>query len=524
MHRLLRLSHPRGGVTLACLLLAGLATGLHGLNARAESLAGAPFDLQGFIDTQLKAGKKRIVVPPGRYRVAPKQSVHLSFRNLTNVVIVATGVEMICTETARAINFENCHDVRFKGMTIDYDPLPFTEGRITALAPDKSWVEFEIIEGYPDNQLEQRIEIYDPATGELRREMTGWEEGFAPLGNHRYRISKPKSYGYRENWDTEQVGDILVTNQRSAAGTGDHAIVAARCTSLRLEEVTLYAAPCFGFLEHLCNGSTYYRCKIDRRPLAEDLVQRGFRRLRSLNADAFHSIEATKGPAIIQCTAHFQGDDCVNIHGTYHLVLASHQRLLSTQARVFKLTLDRPVPLPLGSGVCSGNRVGNGCRVEGCDFGYNRSRGILIKASHARVIGNTITHSWMAAVLVAPELFWWHEAASSSDVLIEGNTITGCRCPAIEVAAQGGNGKPLASGAHRDITITGNTIAQSVWPNIRAASTDGLVIRRNRLTPVEPERFVPPLPARWDWGTNLPAPILVESCNHPKVQSAVPRL
>jgi len=165
---------------------------LHGLNARAESLAGAPFDLQGFIDTQLKAGKKRIVVPPGRYRVAPKQSVHLSFRNLTNVVIVATGVEMICTETARAINFENCHDVRFKGMTIDYDPLPFTEGRITALAPDKSWVEFEIIEGYPDNQLEQRIEIYDPATGELRREMTGWEEGFAPLGNHRYRISKPK--------------------------------------------------------------------------------------------------------------------------------------------------------------------------------------------------------------------------------------------------------------------------------------------------------------------------------------------
>jgi len=296
--------------------------------------------------------------------------------------------------------------------------------------------------------------------------MLGWQERFEPLGNHRYRIAKPKGYRCQKEWDTEQVGDILVTNQRSVAGTGDHAIVAARCAGLRLENVTLYAAPCFGFLEHLCNGSTYYRCKIDRRPLAEDPVQRGFPRMRSLNADAFHSIEAVKGPAIIECTAKFQGDDCVNIHGTYHLVMGSHenelrvvvaaagrltiepgdavefmpyegkrpadavavraepdaplteterafieklqmdasihQRLLSSQARVFKLTLDRAVPLPMGSGVCSGNRVGNGCLVTDCDFGYNRSRGIIIKASRAKVIANRITHSWMAAVLVAP--------------------------------------------------------------------------------------------------------------------------
>jgi hypothetical protein len=585
-----RLSLPATGaqsysLTLArLLLLASLATGLGGLSGQADSVAGAPFDLQKFIDTELKAGKKRIVVPPGRYRVAPKQSVHLSFKDLTNVVIVATGVEMICTETTRAVNFENCRDVRLKGITIDYDPLPFTEGRITALAPDKSWVEFEIIEGYPDNKLEQRIEIYDPATRELRRDMIGWEEGFEPLGNHRYRIAKPKGYHYRKEWDTEEAGDILVTNQRSAAGTGDHAIVAARCTGLRLEEVTLYAAPCFGFLEHLCDGSTYYRCKVGRRPLAEDLAKRGLPRLRSLNADAFHSIEAVKGPAIIECAAKFQGDDCVNIHGTYHLVTASdanvlrvvvaaagrltiepgdaveflpyegkrpadaialkvepdspmngaerafierlqmdasiHRRLLSSEARFFKLTLDRAVPLPIGSGVCAGNRVGNGCLVKGCDFGYNRSRGILIKASQAKVIGNRITHSWMTAVLVTPEFVWWHEAASSSDVLIEGNTIVGCRTPAIEVVATGGNGKPLASGAHRNITIRRNTIAQSVWPNIRVTSTDGLVIQSSRLTPAEPERFVPPLPARWDWGTNRPVAILTESCDQAKVQSS----
>jgi hypothetical protein len=123
-------------------------------------------------------------------------------------------------------------------------------------------------------------------------------------------------------------------------------------------------------------------------------------------------------------------------------------------------------------------------------------------------------------VLVTPEFFWWHEAASSSDVLIEGNAIVGCRCPAIEVIAPGANGQPLASGAHRNITIRRNTIAQSVWPNIRVTSTDDLVVQGNRLTPVEPERFVPPLPARWNWGTNPPAAILIESCDQPKVQSS----
>ena len=83
------------GRTLPCLLLlASLVTGLGGPSARANPVAGAPFDLQEFIDAELKAGKQRIVVPPGRYRVTPRQSVHLSFKNLTNIVIVATGVEM----------------------------------------------------------------------------------------------------------------------------------------------------------------------------------------------------------------------------------------------------------------------------------------------------------------------------------------------------------------------------------------------------------------------------------------------
>lgn len=541
---------------------------------------GKEFDLQGYIDNALKAGQKRIEIPAGRYRVTPRHNTHLSFKDLTDITISATDVEMICTKTCRAIGFENCRNVTFKGLTIDYDPLPTTEGRITVLAPDKSWAEFEIIEGYPDNTLSQRIEIYDPATGELRRTDPGYQDQIDSLGQHRYRATKGKHYRYRPEWDTEQVGDILVTINQFPAGAGGHALTADHCTGLRLEDITLYSSPCFGFVEHRCDGNTYLRCKIDRRPSPIDLVKRGFPRMRSLTADAFHSTEALKGPAIIDCTAKFQGDDCVNIHGTYHFVTASSgnvlrigvtgrlsiepgdpveflpftgarppdavakalepdgpiteaelaflrklnlnprnkERYLNGQAKFYKLTLDRELALPMGTMVCAANRTGNGFLVKGCDFGFNRSRGILIKASHGQVVGNTLTHGWMAAVLVSPE-YWWSESGSSCAVTVRDNTIIGCRMPAIEIVAPGGNGKPLPSGTHRDIAILDNSLRDCPWPNIRATSTAGLVIKGNRLTLAEPKTFVPPLARPWSWGTNAPTALLVEYCDEPQLQA-----
>lgn len=533
-----------------------------------------PFDLRGYLDAQLSAGKKRIVVMPGLYVVGPRQGVCLSFKNLTNVDIVADGVEMDCAETSRAVNFVNCRNVRLKGLTIDYGPLPYTEARITALAPDRSWTEIEVIRGYPGLTMVRGVEIYDPATGELRRETGSWDTNFDELGHGRYRIFKPKGYRYDAHWDTEQAGDILVANHRSFNGTGDHAVVADHCVGLKLEDVTLYASPAFGFLEYRCDGSTYLHCKVDRRPQSADPVRRELRRFRSLNADAFHSIDAIKGPAIIGCTAKFQGDDCVNIHGTYHMVMASHgnqlrvaalhelgieprdavefipyqglrppngsvvkiepdgpvnevektfiqalpldenirRGLLSSHAHFYKITVSQPVALPMGSGICASERVGNGCVVRDCDFGYNRSRGIIVKASRAKVTGNKLTRTWMTAVLVAPEFFWWLEAACPDHVLIKDNTIIGCRGAAIEVTARGGDGKPLPAGALRDIIVRDNTIIQSVRPNIHVTSTTGLVLQKNRLTPADDAVFSPPLSVRWEWGTAQPVPVLTELC------------
>jgi len=534
--------------------------------AAASEVGGAPSvvreppqepmrDLPVLIGRELTAGSKKIVIPPGRYLVEPGGRSHLSFRSLDGVQIIADGVEMICTATVQAVGFDHCTNVTLRGLTIDYDPLPFTQGKIVALGPEKSWVEFELFGGYPEDRLVERIEIFDPATRELRRASHyGWGE-FERTGPRRYRISKGSRYRYRPQADTEQVGDLLVTNNRTPGRGGGHAVVLTDCSNVTLQDVTLYASPTFGFFEMDCTSSTYLRCKIDRRASAHDPVRPASPRLRSLNADAFHSKNAEKGPAIIECFAHWQGDDCVNINGRYYYVASSQgrtvrivafekpvimpgdpveflpyeggplpkaravgiapsaeplsaaeqallrdvelveviRRRFNRAARIYSLVLDREVNPPPGSAVCAASRIGNGFVVKDCDFGDNRSRGILIKASHGEVTGNRVTGSRMAAVLISPE-FHWMEAGCSSDVVVKENVFRGIGQTPIRILADGGNGKPLLAGAHRDISVLNNRFADCPWPLVEANSITGLTVADNVWPQPEPPESKPAKP------------------------------
>ncbi len=505
----------------------------------AQAGPGREFDLQGFIDQAIKGGAKRVVVPPGRYRVTPRNRQHLLLRGLEGVQIVADGVEMICTETTRALTVADCRNVTVRGLVIDYDPLPFTQGRIVKLSEDKKVHEVELFDGYPPAEAARnfKYEIFKPDTRTLRCE-DHYPERVEVVDPKRLRIVNRGGSAR----DPEQAGDLIVIGAEHAPhGSAAHAVECSGNVNVRLENIDLYASNCFGFLEYNCDGSAYYRCRIDRRPAATDLVKRADPRLRSLDADAFHSKHAVKGPAYVECVARFMGDDAVNICGDYHMVtecrgaelrvLAKHamnmaagdpvelfaydgrrlpdaklvkaerdgkigdeekafvlkQRMdegLRTRwnADAWRVTLDRAVELPRGSLIASARRMGNGFLVQGCDFGFNRSRGILIKASDGKVIGNKLTENWGPAILVAPE-YWWLESGSSNNVEIRDNAIASCRVRPIFVHAQGGEGlitgKPAPSGAHNNIAILNNTIADSPLPNIEVTSTDGLRIEGN---------------------------------------------
>lgn len=516
--------------------------------AGARDLVG-DFDLQQFIDAQVKTGTRRIIVPPGHYRVIPHDRQHLVLRGLADVQIIGDGVEIICTETTRALTIEHCTNVTVRGFVIDYDPLPFTQGRITAFAPDKKAHEVELFDGYPAATTARnfKYEIFRPDTRTLRCDDRYVQKFEAPDGHH-LRVITPG-----ENADSpEQVGDLVVVGSEDAPhGNMAHAVECDHCVGVRLERIDLFASNCFGFIESDCDGSMYYRCRIDRRPANHEIAPRSNPRLRSLNADAFHSTNAGKGPAYMDCVAKFMGDDCINIHGDYDLVMHSEGRRLRVLAkgdlnihpgdpvelvrydgrrlpdakvigvepdgtildseraflshqsldanlkaarhsltRAYSMTLDREAALPIGSVICAANRIGNGFLVKDCDFGFNRSRGILIKASHGKVTGNRVEGCEMSAILVTPE-YWWLEAGSSSDITITDNTIRACDGIPICVGATGGDGTTAPAGAHRDITITGNTVEDCDMPGILVTSTAGLRLGKNTLRLRRDSRRVP---------------------------------
>jgi len=496
-----------------------------------------PLDLQAYVDASVKAGHKRIIIPPGRYRVQPKNGVHLRLKDLHDITIVADRVEMVCTQTTCAVSIEGCSGLTLKGMTIDYDPLPYSEGVIVALSPNRSEHTIELFDGYPPASAVRPsfYEIYRPDTRTLRCD-TYTPTAVDVLAPKRIRVHRQGGSPH----DPEQIGDLVAVGAESApGGVVPHAVTLYRSSNTRLVDIRLWASNCFGFLENQCQGSTYLRCRIDRRPPADDPIKRGSPRLRSLNADAFHSIEAARGPQIVDCTAKFMGDDAVNIHGFYSMVTACkgpQLRVLHDGAapakgdRVELLTgegarlpdavvvesrpdaditpaerayliglpmhepyrksglthgtvvvLDRSVDLPMGSLVAPIKMLGDGFLVKGCDFGFNRSRGMVIKASNGQVIGNRITGGWMAAVLVSPEA-WWIEAGNSSHVLIAHNTISNCMRTPIVVESTSRFGKVAPAGAHTDIRIEDNTISDCPVPAIRVTSVRGLVLRGNRIS------------------------------------------
>jgi hypothetical protein len=514
---------------------------------------GRDFDLQGFIDTALAKGERTVRVPPGRYRVTPRRAQHLVLKGLEDVVIDCTGVEMICTETTRALTIAGCTGLTLRGLTIDYDPLPFTQGRITALSPDKRVHEIELFAGYPPSQAARtnKYEVFRPDTRLLRRdspELTAVEVTDAA------HLRLTKAGGGPS--DPEEVGDLVVMAADLApGGSAAHAVECHGCKNVVLEDVTLYASNCFGFLEHGCEATTYRRCRYDRRPPETDLAARE-PRLRSGNADAFHSKHARVGPRYLECVARFMGDDAVNICGDYHLVmavagaslrvLAKHgmdleagddvelvaydgrrlpdARVVSIRAAArigpdevawlraqrmnenlrtnaggalsqgYDVELDHAIDLPRGSVIASTRRLGNGFVIDRCTFGFNRSRGILIKASQGTISGCMLEGSQEVGILVAPE-WWWLESGSASDLVITGNTIVNCPTPGIVVKAIGGNGRVGPAGGHRNIRIAGNRFENVAFPCILCTSTEGLEIADNRF-PSKPD-------PQATWGSEL---------------------
>ncbi len=531
---LTRAATPAFGVVALC---AGFAAP----SALGEGAGGNPF---AAVRAAVARGERQIVVPAGRHRVSPPdgETAYLRLKGLCDVELDFGGAELVGTVRTQMLALENCTNVTVRNVSIDYEELPFTQGRIEEVGADGEWT-VRILDGYPRPSAEAAakvgdawpIQCYDGKTFLLKNPMR-FRDGIAieKTGEDTYRITG----GLDRRGD---VGDIAVFScKEQGRKTDTGAVKLSRCANVSLENVTVYATPHGpGFFDMLCERTVYRDCRLLPRPPEGDLEKRGLRRLRSGNQDAFMSRGAVVGPQLIGCTALYHCDDCVNIGGKYAVVVGARGRTLRLLAdgigacisagdplqvftsdgrvldgmavavapgesrtaaeldflkeqgfwpslaescsRALALTLDRDLALRPGALVISRRHTGDGFLVKGCRFGRNRSRGLILQASDGVVEDNLIDHPLDIGMKLSMSHLWL-EGSCGSNVRVARNRIEkdGDGIGIYIGGTPGAKDAKIPAGAHRDFVVEDNDIS-GVSVGIVAEGCTGLSLKGNRV-------------------------------------------
>ena len=185
-------------------------------------------DLYEILDRQ--KGQSLIEIPKGTYTLDVRNNGPYKFHNLTDVHINGNGSTVICNNQEQAFSFYNCVRVELRDLTIDYDPLCFTQGEITAVAEDGSWFDVRIDKGYPVTGLAaNRVQFYDPQTRLLKRNsITTYTSNYSELKQLGHNLFRAVKNG---TWSAgEQVGDLVVMDVKTdKPNAGVHTIMLNKC-------------------------------------------------------------------------------------------------------------------------------------------------------------------------------------------------------------------------------------------------------------------------------------------------------
>lgn len=443
-------------------------------------------DLKSVLDAQ--AGQSVIDIPYGIYEMNTASGTHYTFSGLKNVTVNGNGSLIICKTPARAFYVTNCENFTIKDLTIDYDPLCFTQGTITQVSADcKSWT-VRIHDGYATSNISisTKILLYDGVTKLVKKNLFN-------IHGSNYILTQSTSDPALLNFtitrsmlaNSVSVGEYVVMSLNTPAGMDTHTMYITSCKNFAAKNITIYGSNMFSMIEHDCDNSLYLNCVITRNP---NDPTKSVPRLRSGNGDGIHSKHAVRGPRVENCTVGFNGDDCIAINGRFYPVYKVDEAnkyiyILSSEGglvRIFpednvvcvdnngsvKATLSATEIIPqtptseektnctsqfkslvsagsltygsrikiinwpiagikTGDYVYSENRIGGGFQVLNNSVGHNPGRGILIKSSNGVIKNNTVEGSQLSGIVLSPEVNWM-EAGCSNNVEISNNTIRNC--------------------------------------------------------------------------------------------------
>ncbi|MBD0404314.1 right-handed parallel beta-helix repeat-containing protein [Flammeovirga sp. EKP202] len=241
------------------------------------------------------------------------------FRN-KNLLINGNGATIIMHSPMLGfLKMMNVKNVIIKDLYIDYDPLPFTQGKIIALNPESNTFDLQIDEGFPelsapyftasaerwgmlmDNNIPGKLK---DGVGHLYP-YKGWEK----IGERTYRIQQPQ----QRFIDDMEVGDVFV---QIARNNGKTIFTSFGGENLTFMNITSYASPAGTYAAFGHKEWNILNCNVR--------LKKG--RYHSANADCIHVSGSMFGPWVEDCLFEGASDDAVNLKAVKKYILEQPQK------------------------------------------------------------------------------------------------------------------------------------------------------------------------------------------------------
>lgn len=291
-------------------------------------------DFKSIITKAKQEGKTYISIPAGSYSVNNKTYLH----RVKDLIIDGTDVKLFVTKIGPLFFFDGCENLTIKGFTIDYDPLPFTQGTIKSIT-NKREVLFDIHDGYPDiteENIYESLYVFD-------KETLLWKAGLGDIYGEMQVINTRTGYIKTKIEQPKlEVGDLVAIPKRR--GSTFHSFGGSN--HITFEDLTIYSSPSMVFSGRFAGPKhRFNRITITRGGLPNGAT---VPRLLSSNADAINYGISNSSPIVENSEFAFIGDDVINFHGPHFPIIKVENSTSFLTVRIQKFRKFEDV-MPTGS-------------------------------------------------------------------------------------------------------------------------------------------------------------------------------
>lgn len=444
-----------------------------------------------------------------------ERTEHKSYFLLSGIndkVVEGNGATLIFTPSNRGFTILDCDNIVVRNFTVDYSPLPFSQGVITSIDAGAGTFVFDPSPGYPDPILQGNKTwgtAYDPATQDIRYAASNviHMDGLTDLGNGTFEFqARVDSISKISGLELNDLFVFRAYPATSIPGASQWALVRGN-GAVSFDSVTIRSAPSFAF----GSASNTKPCLFRNITISPPP---GSGRLVSSFGDGFHCNESRFGPIIEDGYFTYLMDDTINMKATGfrvnellggtilklgdddHLVgdviqFVKDRRDVIGLATVVAINGDETEldAIPVGvntsdTWVFNLSRANAGYLVQNNYFGTKRRTSGIIRCGNGKVLNNVSERNdgWW----VGNELFFTtHEGPMANNILFQGNTMRDTRYGVWIKSSQPSQNLPRPI---QDIRMVDNLFENI--PEIVFSDVGKLLLERNEFisTPIVVER------------------------------------